>query len=315
MRLRLFLGPIMIALLLAGLWADEALTSVAMPGWAVDAARAVLPADWSDSVPLTWPPGTVVFAVVLLLAVLASREVAALLSDKGILASKRISTFAAVLGLLVSCIIPAGISAVDAVAAVSASAMIVLMSSLLFFSRHRTVEGVVAATGGALLSYVYLGLMFGFLLAIRREHTAWALLWVLIVTKACDIGAYFTGKAIGKHKLIPWLSPGKTWEGLIGGVLFSAIVGFVAWPLVIGHVQGSTQIQLPGAWIGALAAIFFALIGQAGDLMESMLKRDAGVKDSGKAVPGFGGILDVIDSPLLVGPFAYWWLRWIDQQL
>ncbi len=301
----------MIALLLAGLWADQALDTVALPTWAIDALRALLPSHWVASIPLTFPPGSVIFLVVLLLAILASREIAAILADKGILASKRISTFAAVLGLLASCIIPSGLSAVDAVAAVGASAMIVLMSSLLFFSRHKTAEGVIAATGGALLSYVYLGLMFGFVLAIRREHTAWALLWVLLVTKACDIGAYFTGKAIGTHKLIPWLSPGKTWEGLMGGVVFSGVVGYVAWPLVVGHVEGST----PSPWVGAIAAVFFGLIGQAGDLTESMLKRDAGVKDSGKSVPGFGGVLDVIDSPLLVGPFAYWWLRWLDQYM
>ena len=94
------------------------------------------------------------------------------------------------------------------------------------------------------------------------------LVMILLVVKATDIGGFFGGRALGKHKLIFWLSPGKTWEGLIfGGVLGG--------------------------------------IGQAGDLLESLMKRDAEVKDSGALVPGFGGILDIIDSPLLAAPFAY----------
>lgn len=295
MRLRLLLGPLLILLLLAGIWLDEYVDSVAMPTWLGGGQGA------------TWPPGSIITLVIVSLVIVASRELAAILSDKGILASKRISTFAAILGLAVSCLIPSSVGTLDTAAITGTSAMIVLMVSLVFFSRHRTVEGVIAATGGALLAYVYLGLMFGFLIAIRREHTVWALLWVLLATKACDIGAYFTGKALGKHKLILWLSPGKTWEGLFGGIALSCIVGGASWAMVTRGLANP-----PAWWAGAAAAAVFAVIGQAGDLVESMLKRDAGIKDSGRSIPGFGGVLDVIDSPLLVGPFAYWWLRWID---
>ncbi len=296
MRLRLLLGPVMILLLVLGVWLDHRVDTVALPGWI------------SQKPGATWPPGSVIFIFVLGITIVAARELAGILGDKGILSSKRISTFAAVMGLLVSCMIPTWVGTIDAVAIGGTSAMLVLMTALLFFSRHKTVEGVIAATGGALLAYVYLGLMFGFLLAIRREHTVWALLWTLFSTKACDIGAYFIGKAFGRHKLISWLSPGKTWEGLAGGVILSCIVGAAAWEMVAHALRNP-----PGWWAGAVAAGLFALIGQAGDLLESMLKRDAGIKDSGRTVPGFGGVLDVIDSPLLVGPFAYWWLRLLDE--
>ena len=146
--------------------------------------------------------------------------------------------------------------------------------------------------------------MFGFLLAIRRHHEVWTVLWVLMVTKSCDIGAYFTGRAIGRHKLIPWLSPGKTWEGLLGGIVVASLVGAGgAWLLQQGRIEPA-----PGVWLGALAGLLFANVGQAGDLMASMLKRDAGVKDSGNTLPGMGGLIDVLDSPLLVFPAAYWLL-------
>jgi phosphatidate cytidylyltransferase len=119
----------------------------------------------------------------------------------------------------------------------------------------------------------------------------------------CDTGAYFTGRSLGKHKLILWLSPGKTWEGLVGGIALASVFG------VLGVWLGAvSQPKYPIA-LGLATGVVFALLGQAGDLMMSLLKRDAGIKDSGRSLPGFGGILDVLDSPLLVAPFAYWWLK------
>jgi len=163
--------------------------------------------------------------------------------------------------------------------------------------------------GAVLFAFVYLGLTFGFLLRIRLEHSAWVLVWVLATVKSCDIFAYFTGKAIGKRKLILWLSPGKTWEGLIGGVIGSAAVGGAGLALLttqgIFNAGGSpTQSAIAGAVSGAC----IGLAGQLGDLMASMMKRDAGIKDSSSLLPGFGGILDVIDSPILAAPLAYWTL-------
>ena len=110
------------------------------------------------------------------------------------------------------------------------------------------------------------------------------LLWVFIVTWSTDIGAYFVGRAIGKRKLAPSISPGKTVEGLVGGVIAATLLGGV-WAFVL---------ELPPA-LFVLAPIF-ALFAQAGDLFESWMKRSAGLKDSGSWLPGHGGLLDRLDG-------------------
>lgn len=290
MRDRLILGPVLIAALIGALALDDALAGRALPFHA----------------PLAQVPrGLIIFAVMLTAGIIASRELAVMLKANGVLASRRILSLASIMGLLVSCIVPTWVTPVEAVAAVGTAGVLVLAVALGFYSRHKTVEGVVAAAGGAMLSFVYLGLMFGFLLAIRREHSAWILLWVLLVTKACDIGALFAGKAIGRHKLIPWLSPGKTWEGLAGGIVLACAVS-VAGLWVIERQLG---LKAPPVALALIPGVLFAVVGQAGDLLESLFKRDAGLKDSGQWLPGFGGMLDLMDSPLLVAPLAYWTLH------
>ncbi|MBX3408994.1 MAG: phosphatidate cytidylyltransferase [Phycisphaeraceae bacterium] len=291
MRERLILGPLMILLVLAGLAADDHLARTPFPAW--------------SGLSGNWPAGVLVFIILVVIASLAARELTAILADKGIPASKRINTFGAILALTLCWAAPDTLSALDTLAAVSLSAITVLFLAMVFHARHKTVQGVVAAAGGALLSFVYLGLLLGFLLLIRREHSAWVLLWVVMVTKACDIGAYFAGRALGRHKLIPWLSPGKTWEGLVGGVLLSIVVAWAGLWLLSAASGGRPPVW----WAAILPGVALALVGQAGDLFESILKRDAGIKDSGRSIPGFGGVLDVIDSPLLAAPVAFLWLR------
>jgi len=281
LRDRLILSPILIVALIAVSWLDQALEHRGLP------------------------PGSAIFPVMILASVMASRELARILKDKGIQASKRIMTTASITGLLVSCTVPMSWPPTLAVAAVSSAAVGVLLLSLLFYSRNRTTEGAVAAAGGTLLSFVYLGLMFGFVLAIRRHHSIWLLLWVILTTKASDMGAFATGKAVGRHKLILWLSPGKTWEGLIGGVALSAAVG-AAGLWLLGRWQSEA---VPPAWTGAFAGALFGLTGVMGDLIASLFKRDAGLKDAGHVLPGLGGVLDVLDSALLVAPVAFWWVQ------
>ena len=155
---------------------------------------------------------------------------------------------------------------------------------------------------GTVLATLYLGGQGWFLMALRVKHshhvegTTMVILMILLVVKATDIGAFFGGRALGRHKLILWLSPGKTWEGLFCGVLAAGLVGALC--------AAAIPYQLAW-WKGLIFGILIGAIGQAGDLLESLMKRDAGVKDSGALVPGFGGILDIIDSPLLAAPFAY----------
>ena len=295
-------GPILILSVLGIFALDEWLEGAPLPEWL----------HWTGRV--KWSPGAVILPVGLAIAIVAAREMASLLMGKGIAASKRIMAAAAIMGLLVSSQAPnafdSGFKVTDAVALVSTAAVIVLSLAMIYYSRNRSVEGVVAATGGALLAFVYLGLMFGSMLAIRREHSAWLLLWVLLVTKSCDIGAWFTGRAIGKHKLIPWLSPGKTWEGLIGGLVFASVVSMVG--LVI--LEHRLHLTRPPLLLAILPGVIFGVVGQAGDLVESVIKRDAGKKDSGQSLPGMGGVLDVLDSALLVAPLAYWWLRALENK-
>jgi phosphatidate cytidylyltransferase len=111
---------------------------------------------------------------------------------------------------------------------------------------------------------------------------------------------------MGKRKLIPWLSPGKTWEGLIGGLVVSSAVGAAGvWAASEAGVALGPRLDL-AEWQGAAIGFVFGLVGQCGDLFASLLKRDAGIKDASSRLPGFGGILDVIDSPIVVAPVAWW---------
>ena len=157
--------------------------------------------------------------------------------------------------------------------------------------------GLVAVLGWLILLGTWTALT-----AIRLHPAgAWWLVWLFLVIVAADIGAYFTGKAFGKHKLIVAVSPGKTWEGAAGGLLSSVAVGLlVAW---------LADLPTPGPvlWSGWIAVI--AVVSILGDLFESTLKRAAGVKDSGGLLPGHGGVLDRIDSIISASPvFAAWLL-------
>lgn len=179
--------------------------------------------------------------------------------------------------------------------------------------RRRTKNGI-ADSATSLLVILYLGFLGAFAVRLRcwqpDGEGTWLLLSVLVVVKLTDIGAYFTGLAIGRHRMIPSISPKKTWEGLAGGVAASAgasalLLGWVVPAAVRGSVVGGLS------WPQVIVfGVVMSITGQCGDLWESVFKRDSGAKDSGSLVPQFGGILDMIDSPLLALPVGYWLLRW-----
>ena len=122
-----------------------------------------------------------------------------------------------------------------------------------------------------------------------------------------DTFAFFTGRAVGRHKMAPHLSAGKTWEGAVGGLLM-AVIGGLLMRLVFLGLSGTFAFSAP---VTALCAVCIALAAQVGDLVESALKRNAGVKDAGGILPGHGGMLDRFDSLLFVGPMLYYITLWV----
>lgn len=162
-----------------------------------------------------------------------------------------------------------------------------------------------ARQGGAGLSLfgiIAVAGVWAALVQLFLGHGAWFLVSLLALIWFADIAAYFTGKALGRHKLAPKVSPGKTWEGAAGGVLAAAVwvMGSAYWPGSFGEALG----QRWPWWLMLLIAVFLAALSIIGDLFESLLKRRAGVKDSSGLLPGHGGVYDRIDALLPVAPLA-----------
>jgi phosphatidate cytidylyltransferase len=171
---------------------------------------------------------------------------------------------------------------------------------------ERTPENRVETLAWTLFGLVYIPFMLHFLvriilLASPHPQTGLAFcLWLIAVTKLCDTGALLTGLAIGRHKLAPDISPKKTWEGVAGGLLTAALVGAaVAW---------GGRAYLPASFtplLGALAALPMAGLAIISDLVESIIKRRADIKDAGRTIPGIGGVFDLSDSLILTAPVGW----------
>lgn len=171
---------------------------------------------------------------------------------------------------------------------------------LLFISElFRTSEKPIENIATSLLSLFYIGIPCGLLVTIsignEGDYLPWNVLYLFFFIWASDTGAYFSGRALGRHKLFERISPNKTIEGFIGGLIASALVGIAA-----HHFLGGISL-ISWMCIGAFVSITSTL----GDLFESMLKRQSDVKDSGNILPGHGGILDRFDSTLISAPI-YW---------
>jgi phosphatidate cytidylyltransferase len=208
--------------------------------------------------------------------------------------------------ILLPCSIPASIllatsnfwihkSTCSPVACVYVLLVLTVCACFLYQRIRYGLSGVFMNMGAACFSILYLGLLGGFIPAVREHFGPWQLLMLVFVVKACDIGAYTFGQIFGKHKFSPIISPKKTWEGMAGGVILAVIVA----------VGFAVFCDIMAWWLGVIFGIVFAFLGQLGDLAESMLKRDAETKDASNNVPGFGGILDVVDSILVTAPFGY----------
>ena len=178
--------------------------------------------------------------------------------------------------------------------------------------RYARPGGTLINLAGAVFAISYIGLLSCFIIQLRMAFGIAAVLSLVVVTKMCDTGAYTVGRIFGMHKMIPSISPSKTMEGFLGGILF-AVFGSWFWFNVMIPVAFSTKwfegdphrVTVIG-WLSF--GLVVAISGVLGDLSASLIKRDVKRKDSSSWMPGFGGFLDIFDSLLIAAPVAYaWW--------
>lgn len=174
------------------------------------------------------------------------------------------------------------------------SVVLLCIFSLLALHKKGDLQRILDFQARAVLGLVYLGLLPAFIFRLLdvMQGLSW-FVFLLAVVFAGDTMAYFFGVLIGKHKVMPAVSPKKTWQGSIGGILGSVIAGFICWNYLLSNYH-------VGFILGLSAVSGF--VGQFGDFFESLLKRVSDVKDSGKIMPGHGGVLDRIDGVLFAGP-------------
>jgi phosphatidate cytidylyltransferase len=184
-------------------------------------------------------------------------------------------------------------------------ALAVIVFSVRILGERRS-DNRVETLAWSLFGVIYVPFMLQFMVRILsmtepHRHTGLVLtIWLIAVSKFCDVGALLTGLAIGRHKMSPGISPKKTWEGAGGGLVLSALVG--------GGLASYFQPFLPPAFtpaVGALMAVPIASLAIVSDLVESIIKRRADTKDAGQTIPGIGGVFDLSDSLILTAPVGY----------
>ena len=171
--------------------------------------------------------------------------------------------------------------------------------------RRKDSSQAIVGISTALFGIFYVSWCFSFLIKLRFLHGPaipdgrWLVAMLLLITKGGDIGAYAVGSIFGKHTLIRRISPSKSWEGVAGGLFFSLLSAVALKPV----------FPLISLWHLIALGVLLGILGQLGDLSESLIKRDCQVKDSGRLLPGLGGILDVLDSLLFTSPICYFYVR------
>jgi len=187
---------------------------------------------------------------------------------------------------------------------------VLYLTAFIFVIKGRT-QGATADLSSSVFAFFYVAGLFSFLILLREMPQELGLdykiggLWIvylLICIWSCDTFAYFIGAPLGKHKLSPSVSPKKTVEGFVGGILGAVSAAFFAYYVFFKSAQLKHLLVI---------SIFVSLIGQIGDLTESLFKRDAEIKDISHIIPGHGGILDRFDSLLFVSPIIYYYLKFV----
>ncbi len=179
------------------------------------------------------------------------------------------------------------------------------------------------AAAASVFAFTYIALPMGMLVQIREQWSgAFLLLYLLLLVWAGDIFAYFVGKSVGRHLMSPRISPKKTWEGAAASLIASLVIGMLlysyalpicTWLLnmhLIGRRDGFFALDKPPMWPTIILSATINIAAQLGDLVESLIKRGAGVKDSGTILPGHGGMLDRIDALLFAAPVLWYYAAW-----
>jgi len=190
-------------------------------------------------------------------------------------------------------------------------AALTLCTLVLFINEMRlfqTPGRAISNMASSVFALIYVGLLFSFLVQLRFAWGVAALVSLIIAVKMGDTGAYLAGQLLGRHKMTPVLSPGKTVEGAVGAIFFACLGAWLSWQFLFTSMNNvNAPSGLYWAWIPY--GIIVGIAGILGDLAESLIKRDAGRKDSSNWMPGFGGVLDILDSLLFAAPVG--WLFWI----
>ena len=284
--------------------------------------------------------GSMIPLMVFVACVAAAVELVRFLREKGARPFHRFAYAMVVVTLAVPWLSAAGwlghgVAEVEGLLWSLASIVLLVIGTGVLMVLRRDTEDALRDVAATWLIVLYVGFLPSFALHLRCSANvpdvqgAWLLLITVLVCKSSDIGAYFAGSAIGRHKLIPEVSPGKSVEGMFGGLIGSVAVavGFVLayrWSIgrievgggpqgVVRLVRDMTEAFAMKSSIGgptplvraALFGLAMSVSGQFGDLIESCFKRDAQIKDSAKIIPRFGGILDLIDSPVFSVPVAW----------
>ncbi len=189
------------------------------------------------------------------------------------------------------------------------SAVVFSLLTLVFLPEK---EGAFTAWVWTIAGIVYVGWLLSFLVALRLDAGRNWVFFALFTTFGSDTAAFFAGRAVGRYRLAPRISPRKTWEGAIAGVLGAVIISLL---FTLPTPLGLPLSYGPAVFLGGLVSI----LGQLGDLVESLLKRNMGVKESGSLMPGHGGLLDRMDSVVFAGVVVYYfwltcnvgWLNWL----
>ncbi|MCR5771317.1 MAG: phosphatidate cytidylyltransferase [Butyrivibrio sp.] len=172
----------------------------------------------------------------------------------------------------------------------------VMVTYVLSFPKYKAHQAI-----GAVFAFLYAPVMLSFIYLLRLRENGEFLVWMPFVAWICDTFAYLTGRAFGKHKMTPILSPHKTIEGGIGGIVFSVLAGAI-FGFIMVKAKGLESIIIAEFMVITFIA---SIISQLGDLSASAIKRDMNIKDYGKLIPGHGGIMDRFDSVIFVTPFIY----------